>query len=272
MRRIESFRQMMDLSSAVRSRREGLITNFYPDPVKHQVWIDRNAAFFDECGKTVFIAKDNGTFLNVFYISTTIDELRISAPSLKRLGDGRPVVLDIVGRKSQCAQVVEMLAREGFGHAATLVRMQRLATDSDNFPPVEGVSYADLNDVREISGCLHKYFNEMLEQIPYDEELRSLAGNRQILTIRNNGKLSGFLIFEKNASTLYLRYWFTRPEYRDRKVGSGLLRHFFHEGLGTKRQILWVMEDNENAIKRYSHYGFNNEDMHDYIIKYSKDE
>lgn len=272
MRRIESFQQMMDLSSAVRSRREGLITNFYPDPVKHQVWIDRNAAFFDECGKTVFIAKDNGTFLNVFYISTTIDELRMSAPSLKRLGDGRPVVLDIVGRDSQCVPIVEMFAKEGFGQAATLVRMQRLATDSDNFPPVDGVSCADLNDVREISGCLHKYFNEMLEQIPYDEELRSLAGNRQILTMRDNGKLSGFLIFEKNASTLYLRYWFTRPEYRDRKVGAGLLRHFFHEGLGTKRQILWVLEDNENAIKRYSHYGFNNEDMHDYIIKYSKNE
>ena len=159
MRRIESFQQMIDLSSAVRSRREGLITNFYPDPVKHQVWIDRNAAFFDECGKTVFIAKDNGTFLNVFYISTTIDELRMSVPFLKRLGDGRPVVLDIVGKDSQCVPIVEMFSREGFGHAAALVRMQRLATDSDNFPPVDGVSYADMNDVREISGCLHTTAN-----------------------------------------------------------------------------------------------------------------
>ena len=141
-----------------------------------------------------------------------------------------------------------------------------MASVGDVFPFMEGVCPASENDLEEISDCLHEYFDERLEQIPYDEELLEYIKNGYVLVVKNADKLSGFLIFEKNASTLYLRYWFTRPEYREHGIGAKLLRQFFHEGLSTKRQILWVIEENENAIKRYVHYGFRNEDMHDYIM------
>ena len=78
----------------------------------------------------------------------------------------------------------------------------------------------------------------------------------------------GFLIYELKATTLYLRYWFTHPDYRDRKVGSRLLCRFFEEGKDTKRQLLWVIRTNDNAIKRYRHYSFVEENMYDYIMQY----
>ena len=79
----------------------------------------------------------------------------------------------------------------------------------------------------------------------------------------------GHLIFELSASTLYLRYWFTHPDYRDKKVGSRLLRRFFEEGKDTKRQLFWVIRTNENAIKRYKHYGFTEENMYDFVMQYN---
>ena len=69
-----------------------------------------------------------------------------------------------------------------------------------------------------------------------------------------------------NNTTNYLRYWFTHPNYRDKKIGSKLLRHFFKIGEDTKRQIFWVIQSNENAIKRYRHYGFKEENMFDYVL------
>ena len=45
--------------------------------------------------------------------------------------------------------------------------------------------------------------------------------------------MAGFLIYELSNATLYLRYWFTHPDHRDKKVGSRLLRRFFEEGKDT---------------------------------------
>lgn len=270
MRRIESFHQLTGLSAAVRNRREGFITNFYPDSFKHQVWIDKGVAFFEECGKTVLIIKDNGSFWNIFYISTSIEELRDSVSSFVNSNGSIPLVLDIVGRKEQCVPVVKVMEDIGFNISSSLIRMQRLASPEEDYPAIEGVPFAVEEDLAEISGCLHEYFNERLEQIPYDEELLAYIRGKHVLTVKDQGRICGFLIFEKNASTLYLRYWFTRPEHREYKLGSRLLRQFFHEGLSTKRQILWVMEDNNNAVKRYIHYGFSNENMYDCIMTYEK--
>ena len=91
-----------------------------------------------------------------------------------------------------------------------------------------------------------------------------------VLVCEEEGKMAGFLIYELNATTLYLRYWFTHPDFRDKKVGSRLLRRFFEEGKGTKRQLFWVIRTNENAIKRYRHYGFAEENMFDFVMRFGK--
>jgi len=120
-----------------------------------------------------------------------------------------------------------------------------------------------------IRHLLHTYFDEQTEQIPYDEELEDYARQSHVLVCEKQDQMAGFLIYELNASTLYLRYWFALPDFRDRKVGSRLLRRFFEEGKDTKRQLLWVIRTNENAIKRYKHYGFKEENMYDYIMQYN---
>lgn len=266
MNRIEHFQQLMDLGAKVRNLREGFVTNFYPDVFKHQVWISKQALFYEEYNKTVFFIKENSSFRNLFYISTSIEELHDSIFQLLRQHKDKQVVMDIVGRDVQCRPIVDMLRSVYFVLTTSLVRMQRITSAEDIFPSMEGIRPAEGHELEEISDCLHEYFDDRLEQIPYDEELQEYIKNGYVLVAKDKNRLSGFLIFEKNASTLYLRYWFTKPECREHKVGSKLLRQFFCEGLSTKRQILWVIEKNENAIKRYVHYGFRNENMYDYIM------
>lgn len=66
--------------------------------------------------------------------------------------------------------------------------------------------------------------------------------------------------------TWYLRYWFTSSKYRNQGVGAKLLKSSLFLAKETKRQILWVISENENAIKRYEHYGFKRELMNDYVL------
>ena len=137
------------------------------------------------------------------------------------------------------------------------------------FAPDASVRFATGRDLPRIKGLLHQFFDERTEQLPYDEELAAFMAHHWILVCEEDGNLAGFLIFELSSATLYLRYWFTLPDFRGRKVGSRLLRRFFEEGKETRRQLLWVMRTNGDAIEKYRHYGFAEEDMFDHVMQYN---
>jgi len=178
------------------------------------------------------------------------------------------LMFDIVGRVAQCQPMTQLLTEKGLEEATSLVRMTRLTAPMEYIED-PSVMVATAEEVPTISQLLHQFFDDKTEQIPFPEELTEYAQQGHVLVCKENGSLAGFLIYEINATTLYLRYWFTHPDFRDRKVGSKLLRRFFEEGKDTKRQLFWVIRSNENAIKRYRHYGFVEENMYDYVMQYN---
>lgn len=268
MQQVKSFEDLQQQVAEIRALRLGFITNFFPDPVKHALWIKKRDCLMDRVGNTLFIIKQSPSFWNVFYCSTTIDGLEADLKVFQKMNPDITMMFDIVGRYIQCQPLVNKFKGLDCKEATSLVRMTRM-TDLMDYVPDETIRYATENDLPLISQQLHQYFDERTEQIPYDEELLEYAKEKRVLVCEENGVVMGHLIFELNASTLYLRYWFTHPDYRDKKVGSRLLRRFFEEGKDTKRQLFWVIRTNENAIKRYKHYGFNEENMFDFVMQYN---
>lgn len=265
MTKLESIDQIRELIAAVRAKRLGLITDFFLDEEKHQLWIDKCVLFYVQVNDSLFFIKKNISFCNGFYTSISATQLSYD---LKQLYDYYPeekFVFDIIGKDIQCQSIVEKFKEAGYVEICSLIRMSRI-TPEDAYCFDEAISYATEDDIFQISSLLHSNFNEKAEQIPYDEELRKLILKNQILVCKIDNSMLGFLIFEINASILYLRYWFTNPDFRDKKVGSKLLRAFFKIGEVTKRQQLWVVQSNRNAIARYEHYGFMTENMFDYIM------
>lgn len=268
MKRVESIEQLQQLSAEIRSLRRGFITNFFLDPVKHGLWIAKGDCYTERIGGTLFIIKQSPTFWNVFYCSTTLEEFGADLSAFIAVYSAVTMMFDIVGRDVQCNPVVELFKSKGCQEATSLVRMTRMAEPFD-YTPDATIRKANEAEIPQVSQLLHEYFNPQNEQIPYDEELLDYARQGRVLVCEENGKMAGFLIYELNTTTLYLRYWFTHPDYRDKKVGSRLLRRFFEEGKDTKRQLFWVIRSNENAIKRYRHYGFTEENMYDYVMQYN---
>lgn len=261
----------IDLISAtiaeIRSLRLGFITNFFPDPQRLTLWISKGDCYAEMDNNTFFIIKRSDIFWNVFFCSPTILHLADDLQQFQKSHKGQTMVFDIVGRSNQCLPIVNAFQENSFELATTLVRMTRLMDTTTEDTSNSQVSYANEFEIPVIYDYLHRFFNEQFEQIPYLEELYDYSNQKQILVYNENETIAGFLIFDHNPSTLYLRYWFTHPGFRDRGIGSKLLRRFFEEGKGTRRQLLWVLQTNENAIKRYKHYGFSEENMFDFIMK-----
>lgn len=268
MQQVKSFEELQQQVAEIRSLRLGFITNFFPDPVKHALWIKQGDCFTDRAGNTLYIIKKSQDFWNVFYCSTTIDGLEADMKVFQKMNPNITMMFDLVGRDIQCKPMVDRFKELGCKEATSLVRMTRM-TEPMEYAPDETIRYATEIDLPLISQQLHQFFDERTEQIPYDEELLEYAKEKRILVCEENGVIMGHLIFELNATTLYLRYWFTHPDYRDNKVGSRLLRRFFEEGKDTKRQLFWVIRTNVNAIKRYKHYGFSEENMYDFVMQYN---
>lgn len=266
MDRARTIEQLQQQAAEIRSLRRGYITNFYLDPAKHGQWIEKGDCHIECMANTLFIVKQAPTFWNVFYCSTTLDDFSHDLSDFMAAYADKTMMFDIVGRDVQCRPIVELFRSKGCIEATSLVRMSRMTVQME-YMDDSGIRWATDKDIPEISHLLHTYFDEQTEQIPYDEELLEYARMGHVLICEDDGRTAGFLIYEMNATTLYLRYWFTHPDYRDRRVGSRLLHRFFEDGKTTKRQLFWVIRSNENAIKRYRHYGFTEENMYDFIMQ-----
>ena len=265
---VKSIEQLLQQSVEIRGLRRGFITNFFLDPIKHGMWIEKEDCYVERLDNTSFIIKKSPSFWNVFYCSTTLDEFSRDLSSFFAEYTDITLMFDIVGRDVQCQPVVELFKSNDCKEATSLVRMTRMDEPFD-YTPDSTIRKATETDIPQVSQLLHEYFNAKTEQIPYDEELLGYAHQGHVLVCDEQGLMAGFLIYEHNATTLYLRYWFTHPDFRDKKVGSRLLRRFFEEGRDTKRQLFWVIRTNDNAIKRYKHYGFKEENMYDYVMQYN---
>lgn len=260
---------LSEISNAVikvRNFKEGFVTNFFLDESKHQYWINNRILYIVDTPKVVLLFKKGDGYCNVYYIATNISELADMMDAVHTEFVDEQWFVEVVGRDVQCEPILKKLQLIGYTEYNCLKRMVKITSDYYDEKGLDGIEYALKDDVVEIDRCLHTFFNEKIEQLPLKDELIELIDRQCVIKCVEGNKTIGFLVFESNASTIHLRYWFSHPEYRNQKVGSRLLNRFFAIGKDTKRQILWVLKNNENAIKRYEHYGFTTENMNDYIL------
>ncbi len=256
------------LELVVHARNDGLgVTNFFPDEERMTAWC-RDGAFFEErCGDTQFFVRRQAEFSNVYFIGKSVvgllDDWKSFAVSN---GAGRWIV-DLIGPDRVRDPLVGVFSSAGFESLTTLQRMGRKTPNETNERSAE-VECAVAGDAGAIKQLLDSFFIAEEEQIPSIEEIEKWIGKQTLYVIRGkaDNPILGFVIFDLLPATLYLRYWFAHPSARGRGVGGRLLKAMFAAGRDTKRQYFWVKTDNDNAIMRYQHYGFQFESMKDVVM------
>lgn len=263
MRKVESFEQTQLFSKQVRSLKKGCVTNFYWDPQKHPYWLAEGSLTYEEFDEGFLMFHQSDEFSNLYYIAT---DYSVVASMLQAVKKEENLVVDVVLRGDD-KSAIEAFKGMGFEPYRSLYRMSHVG---------QIVQHDWMKDPRVVSGTkvdaamvhqtLLKDFDPLAEQIPSLKEIEDFAERGELSVLKDGVNLCGFLIAEITGVTWYLRYWYTSPDYRNQGVGAKLLRTSLINGMQSKRQIFWVLSDNENAIKRYEHYGFMRENMNDYVM------
>ena len=252
-------------------RNDGLVaTNFFPDEVRMSAWC-RDGAFFEEhCGGTQFFVRKQAGFCNLYFMSKSPDAIVMDLKTFLSVNGKERWVVDLIGPDEARQQLETAFASHGFNLLTTLQRMGR-RTPAEDFLQQPGVERANPEDATTIKLLLDRYFIAEEEQLPDIGEIQRwiVAGTLYLVRGDAGNPILGFAIFDLTPAALYLRYWFVHPDSRGRGVGGQLLKSMFVTGRGTKRQYFWVKTDNENAIKRYQHYGFQFEPMKDVVMAYT---
>lgn len=263
MLKVESFEQIQDFVRHIRSLRNGFVTNFYWDDNKHPYWLANGTLLYEQSDKGVLMVHQNESFLNLYYIATDYD---VVSSMLQTIQFNADIVADIVCRGDGEKELVAF-KKMGFELYKSLYRMSHVGQIVQNdWIRDSRVKSGAKSDAALVHQVLLRDFDPLCEQIPSISEVEDYAVRGELSVIKDGDELCGFLIAEITGLTWYLRYWYTSPDYRNQGIGARLLRTSLINGITTKRQMFWVIADNENAIKRYEHYGFSKENMNDYVI------
>lgn len=266
MNKVNSLIEVQTDIKAIKTKSTEFITNFYPEFDKLNAWIKNGQFHKKVIGNTVFFFNEKTEFSHLFYCSSSTDALNDSLSQLKFFIGKTLLVTDIIGKESDIQSIVQIFKENGFYLYTTLNRMSRSTTMEEykNYSP--SLIKAEIKHTDAIFNLLNRHFDPLAEQLPSQDEINNWIKLNHVILFEDKGEILGFVIFDLIGVTSYLRYWFVHPQYRDRKIGSTLLQEYFKSSAETKRQLFWVIQTNENAISRYLHYGFNSENLYDYIL------
>lgn len=251
----------------VKSFKKRSLTNYFFDSIKSKSLINSGELFAITIGEVVFLFKLNGDFFNLFYYASDSTELEKSLEKLLTIYPDKTLIADVVTTEID-ADVLKVFYHNGFNIYTSLVRMNRITNEMSNVDGVTDQNLKVANQVEslEVFNQLNTFFDPKAEQLPSYDEIIVWSNNGNILIYKIENQVAGFIIYQLVGVTLYLRYWFVSPLFRERKLGSKLFNYFLLKGRHSKRQLFWVIQTNENAIVRYKHYGFKEEKMYNFVL------
>ena len=198
-----------------------------------------------------------------FYIQNKLDF------KLDVLKSKRKIIVEIIfsnRRKESWNPILEKFYTFGFDKYTSFNRMiyikQTNKTLNYKNNQVIGLREDDLNLVKKF---LEKNFDIYAEKIPTLQELRNLSKTTYLIKINN--EIAALLISDKNGFTEELRYWLVDKKYRGEGFGGILMKYFLNNFSDTKTYLLWVQENNQNAIEKYQYFGFKKDKLSMYILK-----
>ena len=238
-----------------------MLTNLFPDERKIADWARRDAVSLVSgySGCRLLVVHEDG-FDRLYYAANSFKAAALACKSYFAAHVAE-CVLDVVGPQTVQTEAAEAFMEAGFGVRKTLTRMQRRKAGETASPVSRKgeVREVTVADARIIYDALRQFFDMRAEQLPSLEEVELLCdGGASFVVPAECGGIAAFLLGELQGKKGQVRYWFTMPPERGKGVGGSVMQAFFEHcrRRGSTFQELWVLDDNEAAIRCYEHYGF----------------
>lgn len=269
MRLVSDYNALYGEIQALKRSSGSLLTNLYASPEKFADWGQHGDLYVEQFPGTIFLLKRDDGFYHLYYHSRNANELARALTDFDAHVQ-MPLVVDLVGRSDEVRVMKGIFEQGGFQEYALFQRMCsgiEIATFADlTDVDDQDVACAAARDVQYITEMLKHEFDRYCEHIPTSEEIASAVRQRTILLLRYGAKTAGMLFYELTGLSSSLRYWYVDPQYRGQHVGSKLMRYYFRKCRTAKRHLLWVQQQNEIAIMRYCHYGYQPDGLVDQVM------
>lgn len=261
---VNNYSELINDINLIKKKEKKILSNYYQSIDKLEEYIIASKILKEKIEDTLFLFKQEHDFLRLYFfspsikcLSRSIDQLDIQNKSL--------VVTDLIGRSSEIGLLKDSFLRYNFTEYTELSRMSRIG-ENYNFVTDPRVQKVTLNESTDLFTILYTNFDRIAEQLPSLENIKNWIEKANVYCIKQNGIIVGFIIFEVIGYSSYLRYWYVDSNFRNKKFGSGLLNKFFELSISAKKHFFWVISNNKNAITRYTHYGFEIEDLFDCVL------
>lgn len=264
MRKLTDFSEYSSLRKSFKKDFPKMVSNLTAFPSEITDWIRNGELYMAESFNGWILIHRKEIVSNLFFISPSYADAEKAIAAFKEKSSWKenPIVIEEISKSTIPSLNIPV--------NMTLTRMTRSGPVLYLNDIGNGIQNATSIEKEKIRKILLDNFNPCCESIPSINEIEDLILKGTVVLHCKDGNITGLMICEKDKSTIHLRYWWVSPSMRNAGVGSSLLNEFFRMGEKTTRQILWVSANNENAINRYKHFGFEQELMFDYIHILSK--
>jgi len=219
-------------------------------------------------GAVFFFRKDRD-FEHFYFCAADAAALERELAALPQISSAR-LTLDLVGSEAAIQPQIDILQKSGFKPHARLMRLSRSAqagaTAAPQVPKDFMLGIADESDSAEVLKLIETCFNPLADQLPAPYEMQDAVADRQIIVVKQSGKVGAALFFETQGLTSVLRYWVVAEPFRSQKLGSALMQRYFKSQDGVVRFILWVSAANTDALPKYEHFGYKPDGLVDQIM------
>lgn len=242
-------------------------TNFFASRTEIDQWTASRALFLLIQQQAVLILRRDADFYRLYHVASGTAALSAGLGALATAMPTTTIVTDLIGKQEGLRAVVNAHVENAFTAYARLLRMHRISDSSkDEWRIDPAVVHAKADDVQCIRVFLERQLDPFSEQVPDIAQLNDAVAKDAVLVMFQDSILAGVLIHDTTGFTTTLRYWHVDVRFRGHGIGARLIRTFFRLCADSRRILLWVIADNDDAISRYRHYGFHDDSLVDDIM------
>ena len=169
------------------------------------------------------------------------------------------LVISIVER--QIAEIEAIFAEKDYFVYKTYQRLRGKGNDID----LSEVDYCNVKDKHTLRLMMDNTFDAFSDHIPTDEELEEFLEQKQIICVRRNEKVTGFIIFEDKGRTSYIRMVCVDKGYQGKGLANELMRMYFKIHEGYTGFTLWYDVRNSRTHSLYAKWNYEDEQLYHLI-------
>ncbi|MCM1157868.1 MAG: GNAT family N-acetyltransferase [Bacteroidales bacterium] len=248
---------MQAYTEAVKCRRK--FSNCYFSVQELQDKWQRQKITAYEAEETLLLVEKEERLNSLYYLSSSWDWFLYGEEIKEKY---QPLVLSLVQRTESVEELPFL--DKGYAVYKTYQRLRR--TENPLCRETGETDYCAEKDRGRLREMMDNTFDVFSDHIPTDEELDIWIKNDNIICMRIDGTVVGFIIFEDKGKTSYIRMVCIDREHRGNGMGNRLMDIYFRIHQDYKSFTLWYDMQNTAAYALYHRWGYEKENMYNLIF------